>query len=116
MTVDRQNRIILSVQFMQIMAELIKQEHLMEMDADFRNPVINNFASRISKDATMIQTHLSSICPNKNMEFKEEYTGEMYRVFRFFIGLPLPQLKEFMDNCERIQSEEEKNYELENAN
>ncbi len=109
MTPARANRIQASVQFMLIMAEMIKMEHCADMDVRFKNPQVNQFASRIAKDAEAIRIHLLS---NEKVrvqvtdnEFVQDYAGEMYRVFHFFIGLPLSQVKEVMDNLVSVSAE-----------
>lgn len=112
MTPERMVRIHKSVSFMAVMAELIKMEHMADMDARFKNPIVNQFASRIAKDAKAIQTHLASdLNVNikfQNIDFVEEYAGELYRVFHFFIGLPLSQIKDVMDQlCSQAEVMEE---------
>jgi hypothetical protein len=106
MTPVRMTRIIRSVQYMAVMAELIKMEHLADMDTRFKNPQANQFAARIAKDADAIQLHLAT---NKNVNIKfagrdyvEEYAGELYRVFHYFIGLPVEQIKTVMDQLESL--------------
>jgi hypothetical protein len=106
MTQERANRILRSSQFMLLMAELIKMEHMADMDTRFKHPQANQFACRIAKDAEAIKTHLKthmrvqmSVSDN---DFVEEYAGELYRVFHYFIGLPLSQVKEVMDNLHNI--------------
>ncbi|RAV52328.1 hypothetical protein DIU36_24650 [Mucilaginibacter rubeus] len=93
------------------MAELIKMEHMADMDVNFKNPQANMFAGRIAKDAQAIQTHLLSN-PRVQLkvtdpEFVEDYAGELYRVFHYFIGLPLSQVKEVMDNLQSLSVIEE---------
>lgn len=103
-------RVLKSTQFMLLMAELIKIEHTSDMDVDFRMPQINQFAGRIVKDAQAIQYHLKSNTKLNlkvsDNDFVEEYTCELYRVFHFFIGLPIGQIKEVMDNLHAIAVEE----------
>jgi chaperonin GroEL (HSP60 family) len=102
MTPERKARIIKSVTFMAMMAELIKMEHLVDMDVRFKNPLVNQFASRISKDAEAIRTNLLTndrvSVQMINEDFTEEYTAELYRIFHFFIGLPIDQIRGVMDN------------------
>lgn len=109
LTPSRANRVFYSVQFMAIMAELIKQEHTTEMDVNFRVPEINMFAGRITKDAQAIILHLKSHprlnVSNTDQDFTDEYVGELYRVFRFFIGMPIEQIKEFMDGIDALEEE-----------
>ena len=107
MTPERANRINSSVQFMLILAEMIKMEHASDLiDSNFKNPMVNQFASRIAKDATAIKTHLMTndrvkVLVSDN-EFFENYAGEMYRVFKYFIGLPLSQVREVMDKLHTV--------------
>jgi len=107
MTPEKKARIYKSVQFLAVMAEVIKMEHLTDLiDTDFKNPQANQFAKRIKADAEAIQFHLK--CNDrvkiefKDLEFIQEYAGELYRVFHFFIGLGITQIKEVMDNIEQI--------------
>jgi hypothetical protein len=107
MTQGKKARIYKSVQFMAVMAEVMKIEHMSELiDSDFKNPQVNQFAKRIKADAQAIQFHLKHNdrvnIAFKDLEFIEDYAGELYRVFHFFIGLPLPQIKEVMDNLSEI--------------
>lgn len=76
------------------------------MDVRFKNPQANQFASRIVKDADAIQLHLAT---NSNvnikfldMDFTAEYAAELHRVFLFFIGLPITQIKQVMDNLHEL--------------
>ncbi len=100
LTTDRKVKIFRSVQFMHIMAEMIRMEFRMYMDVNFRNPAVNNHASRISQSAQAIQQHLSFLVKAKDTEYREEYTAELHRVFNFFIGLDIEQIREFMDGAE----------------
>ena len=107
MTPEKIARIYKSVQFMAVMSEVIKLEHCSEaIDAEFKNPQLNQFAKRIAADCKAIQFHLKHNdrvkIEFKDLEFIEEYAGELYRVFHFFIGLPLDQIKEVMDNLHEI--------------
>ena len=106
MTPERANRIQRSVQYMLIMAEMIKMEHASDMDTRFKNPMANQFASRIANDAKAIQTHLLTNDKVKvqvtDYDFVEEYAGELFRVFHFFIGLPLSNIKTVMDNLHSL--------------
>jgi hypothetical protein len=109
LTPERTANIFQSVQFMQVMAELIKVEFQMHMDTDFKNPAVNQHASKIKQSAEAIQLHLSGIVKAKDPEFfKNEYTPEIYRVFRFFIGMDAEQIREFMDGVEEMQKQETK--------
>jgi hypothetical protein len=107
MTPEKKLRIYKSVQFMAVMAEVIKLEHCTDLiDADFKNPRMNQFAKRIADDCQAIQFHLKHNdrvkIEFKDLDFIEEYAGELYRVFHFFIGLPKSQIKEVMDNLHEI--------------
>ncbi|GAA4338655.1 hypothetical protein GCM10023149_48770 [Mucilaginibacter gynuensis] len=109
MTPERMNRIKSSVQFMLIMAEMIQIEYQQDMDVRFKNPQVNQFAGRIIKDAQAIHFHLKNNdkvnIQISDSEFVEEYGIELHRVFKFFIGLPLSQVKEVMDNLESVSTE-----------
>ena len=107
MTPVKKARIYKSVQYMAVMAEILKLEHCSDaIDADFKNPQVNNFAKRIAADCKAIQFHLKHNdrvkIEFKDLDFIEEYASELYRVFHFFIGLPLSQIKEVMDNLYEI--------------
>lgn len=107
MTPERANRIQRSVQYMLIMAEMIKMEHASDViDSRFKNPMANQFANRIANDAKAIQTHLLTNDKVKvqvtDYDFVEEYAGELFRVFHFFIGLPLSNIKTVMDNLNSL--------------
>lgn len=107
---ERSYKIFASVQFMAVMAEMIRIEHQMYMDADFKNPPVNNFAGRIRKDADAILMHLKSNpkldFKNTDPEFSEEYAAEMHRIFHYFIGYPIEKIREFMDRLESTMQEE----------
>ncbi len=112
MTPERKARIYSSVQFMAIMAEMIKMEHLTDtIDTNFKNPQVNQFAGRIAKDAEAIQYHLRNNdkvnIKFQDVEFVQEYAWELHRVFHYFIGLPLSQIKEVMDNLHALSEEVE---------
>jgi hypothetical protein len=101
MTEVRKARILKSVTMMAVMAEVIKMEYIQDMDTRFKNPLVNNFANRIRQDAEAIQIHLKT---NQNVNIKfldqnfvEEYAAELHRVFHFFVGIPLSQIKDIMD-------------------
>ncbi len=88
------------------MAKVIQMEYQQDMDVRFKNPMANQFAGRIIKDALAIEYHLKN---NKraNIEFTdpdfvEDYAGELHRVIHFFIRLPLSQIKEVMDSIESV--------------
>lgn len=107
MTPEKKARIYKSVQFMAVMADVIKMEHCSDaIDAEFKNPQVNQFAKRIIADCKAIQFHLKHNdrvkIEFKDLDFIEEYAGELYRVFHFFIGLPLSQIKEVMDELHKI--------------
>lgn len=107
MTPEKKARIYKSVQFLAVMAEVMKMEHATDLiDAEFKNPQANQFARRILSDANAIQFHLKKNdrvnIEFKDLEFIEEYAGQLYRVFHFFIGLPLSQITEVMDNLHEI--------------
>ncbi len=107
MTPEKKARIYKSVQFMAVLAEMMKIEHMSDLiDADFKNPQVNQFSKRIKADAQAIQFHLKHNdrvkIEFKDLDFIEEYASELYRVFHFFIGLPLAQIKEVMDNLVEI--------------
>lgn len=91
-----------SVQFLAIMAEVIKLEYASDLiDADFKNPMVNQFAKRISEDAKAIQFHLKKndrvSIEFKDPEFILEYASELWRVCNFFIGIDISQIREVMD-------------------
>jgi len=101
MTDEKKARIYKSVQFMAIMAEMIKIEHLTDtVDAYFKNPLVNQFAKRIASDAKDIQANLKRnekvMISFQDIDFIEEYAAELWSLFHFFIGLPISQIKEIM--------------------
>lgn len=102
LTPERKERVLQSVQFMAIMTEMIRLEYASDMDVRFKNPQINQFAGRIIKDCEAIKFHLKTDekikIKFKDEEFAEEYAGELYRVFHYFIGLPIDQIRQVMDN------------------
>lgn len=101
LTPIRKKRIIKSVSFMAIMAEMIKMEYLQDMDTRFKNPQVNMFAGRIVKDAKAIQLHLATNdkvnIRFNSMDFIENYAGELHRVVQFFIGLEVAQIHDIMN-------------------
>lgn len=102
MTDQKKAHIYESISFIAVMAELIKMEHLSELvDADFKNPLANNFARRIKNDANEIRRILKRnetiMIDFISTDFIEEYAAELYRVFHFFIGIPISQIKAVMD-------------------
>ena len=106
LTPQRAINLFFSVQFMAILAEVLKIEHIHYMDTDFKVPQINNFAGRIKKDAESVLFHLKTHprlnITNTDQEFTEEYAAELHRVFRFFIGLPIEKIREIMDGWEEL--------------
>lgn len=103
MTDKKIARIYKSVQFIAVMAELIKMEHLSDLvDSRFKNPVVNQFAKRIKNDANEIQFHLKKndkvMIEFQDIDFIENYAAELCRVFHFFIGIPFSQIKTVMDS------------------
>ena len=113
MTEEKKARIYSSVQFMAVMAEMIKLEYMSDMvDAYFKNPIVNNFAKRISSDAKDIQANLrrnEKVMINfQDLEFIEEYAAELLQLFHFFIELPLSQIKEIMAGLTNAKIETDK--------
>lgn len=106
LTSTRRENVYLSMQTISILASIIQHEHSMENDVKLGKPEINMFANRILKDSIAIQQHLAT--PGKlsiqttNKEFIHEYTGEMWRVVRFFMGLSIEQIKDYMDGVEKL--------------
>ena len=102
LTPERKERVFKSVQFMSVMAEMIRLEYMADMDVRFKNPQVNQFAGRILEDLKQIKFHLRNSEKVKlrfNVEDEaEEYAGELYRVFHYFIGLPVGQIRQVMDN------------------
>lgn len=103
----RVEKLHLSLQYMSIMSELIKMEYKVGMDADFRDPVMNNLANRIGNDSIDLAKRLRKCgrfeMKNVDESFLEDYTIEMYRVFQFFIGLRKDRVEELLDGWEAIQ-------------
>lgn len=101
LTDDRRERVYLSMQLISVLASVIQIEHAMESDVKLGKPEINMFAGRILKDAIAIQNHLSAgdklSLKTVNKGFIEEYSGELWRLNKFFIGLDIEQIREFAD-------------------
>ena len=95
------------MQHMAIMAELIKIEYKFEMDVDFKIPTWNNLANRIGADCIEIVEQMKKnkfvSVKNDQSDFLENYTIELQRVFKFFIGMPPEKIAELMDGWENIQ-------------
>jgi hypothetical protein len=110
LTPERKEKVFSSVQFMALMAEMIQIEHGIHMDVDFKRPQINNFASRISKDAAAILLHLQSDpkvqFKNADKDFTFDYALELHRIFQFFIGFPIEKIREYLDGIEKMREEE----------
>lgn len=100
LTEKRKEEIIYSLNYIWLLAECIKTEHLMALiDTNFKNPLIHNFANRISKDATNIQKHLKIIVIDD--ELAEERMIEVHRVLKFFADKNTEELRAFNDLIER---------------
>lgn len=109
---ERAQNALKSVQFMALMAEMLSLEHCSELiDARFKEPKVNQFAGRIKQDCEAIKFHLKNNSKLNikfnDAEFIEEYASALYRVFHFFIGLPVDQINELMDGYEKLAKEGE---------
>lgn len=109
LTEQRAYNILQSVQIMQVLAECVSIEFQSELvDTNLKNPAINQHASRIKESATAIKTHLSGLVKSKDKEyFSNEYAVEMHRVLKYFIGLDIAQVREFMDGVEEMELQDE---------
>ncbi|HEY4326136.1 MAG TPA: hypothetical protein VGN20_19255 [Mucilaginibacter sp.] len=95
--------VVNSIKIIGVLAEMIKVEHQSELvDSTFKNAIVNQKAKRIKEDAIGIIRDLST---NQRVNIRflddnyiEDYACELHRVFTFFVGLPLDQVKEAMDN------------------
>lgn len=109
LTVQRVRRIFFSAQFMSILSEVIKIEHIHEMDVNFKVPEINNFSGRIKKDADSIIMHLCThpkfSLKNNDKEFSESYAVEIHRLFRLLMGLDIEQLRDLTNGFEKLAQE-----------
>lgn len=96
-----------SVKIIGVLAEMIVVEHQSELvDTTFKNAIVNQKTKRIKQDAVGIIRDLST---NQRVNirfldsgFIEDYACELHRVFTFFIGLPIEQIREVMDELYRI--------------
>lgn len=105
LTPERAANIKESMMVMCLLANVMKMEYAADMDVNFKNPMVNQFAGRIIKDVEAILYHLRNYSTNAQVSDQgqlEEYAGEMYRVIHYFIRLPLGQMKEIMDNIESL--------------
>ncbi|ASU34373.1 hypothetical protein [Mucilaginibacter xinganensis] len=88
---------------MGVLAEMIAVEHQSELvDTTFKNAIVNQKAKRIKADAQAIKVDLSTN-QRVNIRFNDDnfiqdYACELHRVFTYFIGLPIEQIKTVMDN------------------
>ena len=107
LTPTRINRVKESLSVMAVMAKAIQMEYYADMDVRFKNPQVNMFASRIIKDAEAISHHLKhngrASIEITNKDFVEDYSAEIHRVIHYFMKLPLSQVKEVMDNLDRVK-------------
>jgi len=106
LTPKRQEQVIRSMQVIAILAELIKLEHAVEMDVRLKNPRANQYASKIKEYATYIHqelvTHDFIKCQIADRDFVETYSGELFRVVHFFIGMEIETIRETMDKFEAL--------------
>jgi len=99
--------IIKSVQIIGVLAEMIAIEHQTDLvDITFKNAMVNQKAKRIKADARSIKLDLSTN-QRVNIRFNDDnfiqdYACELHRVFTYFIGLPIDQIKSVMDNLYRV--------------
>jgi N-formylglutamate amidohydrolase len=94
-------------QFIGLCSELVKIEYANRLvDHKFKNPSINQHASRISQSAEMIQIHLASLTFNKDREFfSYAYCVQLHRILKHFMQLTIDQMDTFMTGVEKMQAE-----------
>lgn len=105
-TEERKNRIFSSIQHIAVMTEIIKIEYCQEMDVQFRDPYLNNLATRIGNDCLDLASRISKgplvQFTSKDADFSEDYAIELHRVFKLFIGMEIEKIAELMDGWEAI--------------
>lgn len=86
-----------------LMAKMLLFESVHQLDADFRMPIMNNYAKRIKTDAEAIMKQLDSTgyFDLTYSEVTDEYAGECWRIFNLIVGLSLENLREFADGLEK---------------
>lgn len=107
LTNERKARIFHDTQSVAILAEVIQVTHSINLvDTNFKNPAINNLASRIRKDAEAIQLHCSSLIKFKDRSFTEDYAAEIHVITEFLFTMSIDQLREFREGVEQIKKME----------
>lgn len=95
-------RNIMCLQKLAILSQVIMFENL-ELDTDFKIPILNNFTKRIKSDCEAIQKHLKNT-GRYGVRFNEttdEYSSEIYRTIDLICGLDISLIKEFNDNLQK---------------
>jgi hypothetical protein len=103
-TPEKAYQIVKSAQFINVCAEMIKTEYSLDLvDTRFKNPAVNQHASRIKESANAIQLHTASIIQYKNgvdRDYTTEYSNNLWRILHALIGLDLEHLEEHADYLE----------------
>jgi len=100
LTEKRKTGIIYSLNYIWLLAECIKTEHIIYLkDTNFKNPLIHNFANRITEDAKSIQKFLKITVPDEDVA--EERMLELHRTLKFFADKNTEELREFNDRVEQ---------------
>lgn len=86
-----------------LMAKMLLFESVHQLDADFRMPIMNNYAKRIKTDAEAIMKQLDATgyFDLTYSEVTDDYAAECWRIFNLIVGLSLENLKEFADGLEK---------------
>lgn len=95
-------RNIMCLQKLAILSQVMMFENL-ELDTDFKIPILNNFAKRIKSDCDAIQKHLKNT-GRYGIRFNDatdEYSSEIYRTIDLICGLDISLIKEFNDNLQK---------------
>ncbi len=102
LTKSKAERVADSLERLYIMAKVLHMESVNELDADFRMPILNNFAKRIQGDCLAISKQLdaSGYFALEHNDNTEELAGEIWRVMALLVGLDVKLVKEFADNLE----------------
>lgn len=98
MTDKQKEDLWVSLNYIYLLTELIIIEYLHFFDRRFRQPNLNNFMSRIKKDARAIQSSLN-IRPQTE-DLAEDRAIALHRVLRYFSDKPTEEINQLMDKID----------------
>lgn len=102
LTANKAEKVQNSLYRLLLTSKVMLIESVNELDADFKMPIINNFAKRIQNDCEAINKHLarSGYYELSETDNVEELAGEFWRVINILSGCSIENVKEFSDYLE----------------